>query len=94
MIVTDRRGIAPFVGAAGEAIPHKLSALQPTLGRMLQDSMLRENHGRVAVSLFTAFRGKALSIRRSKCTGCFSKNRSLGLKDFSLPGRIAANKER
>jgi glycosyltransferase involved in cell wall biosynthesis len=43
VIVTNRCGIAPFVGAAGEVIPHDLSALENALGRMLQDSMLRES---------------------------------------------------
>lgn len=43
VIVTDRCGIAPFVGAAGEVIPHDLAALENALGKMLQDPMLREN---------------------------------------------------
>ena len=43
VIVTDRCGIAPFVGAAGEVIPHDLAALQSVLGGMLRDPMLREN---------------------------------------------------
>jgi glycosyltransferase involved in cell wall biosynthesis len=43
VVVTDRCGIAPFVGAAGEVIPHDLAALQSALGKMLQDPMLREN---------------------------------------------------
>jgi len=44
VIVTDRCGIAPFVGAAGEVIPHDLSALENALGKMLEDPMLRENY--------------------------------------------------
>ena len=43
VIVTDRCGIAPFVGAAGEVISHDLAALENALGRMLRDPMLREN---------------------------------------------------
>jgi glycosyltransferase involved in cell wall biosynthesis len=43
MIVTDRCGIAPFVGVAGEVIPHDLAALENALGKMLGDPMLREN---------------------------------------------------
>jgi len=43
VIVTDRCGIAPFVGAAGEVIPHDLAALENALGKMLGDPMLREN---------------------------------------------------
>jgi glycosyltransferase involved in cell wall biosynthesis len=43
VIVTDRCGIAPFVGAAGEVIPHNLAALENALGKMLDDPMLREN---------------------------------------------------
>jgi len=43
VIVTDRCGIAPFVGGAGEVIPHDLAALEHTLGKMLQDPKLREN---------------------------------------------------
>jgi glycosyltransferase involved in cell wall biosynthesis len=43
VIVTDRCGIASFVGAAGEVIPHDLSALERALGKMLEDPMLREN---------------------------------------------------
>jgi len=43
VIVTDRCGIAPFVGAAGEVIPHDLAALENALGTMLRDPMLREN---------------------------------------------------
>jgi glycosyltransferase involved in cell wall biosynthesis len=43
VIVTDRCGIASFVGAAGEVIPHVLSALERALGKMLEDPMLREN---------------------------------------------------
>jgi glycosyltransferase involved in cell wall biosynthesis len=43
VIVTDRCGIAPFVGAAGEVIPHDLTALENALGKMLRDPMLREN---------------------------------------------------
>ena len=43
VIVTDRCGIAPFVGAAGEVIPHNLAALENGLGKMLGDPMLREN---------------------------------------------------
>ena len=43
VIVTDRCGIAPFVGAAGEVIPHDLAALEQALGKMLRDPMLREN---------------------------------------------------
>jgi glycosyltransferase involved in cell wall biosynthesis len=43
VIVTDRCGIAPFVGAAGEVIPHNLAALENALGKMLGDPMLREN---------------------------------------------------
>jgi glycosyltransferase involved in cell wall biosynthesis len=43
VIVTDRCGIAPFVGAAGEVIPHDLAALENALGKMLRDPMLREN---------------------------------------------------
>lgn len=43
VIVTDRCGIAPFVGAAGELIPHDLAALENALGKMLRDPMLREN---------------------------------------------------
>jgi glycosyltransferase involved in cell wall biosynthesis len=43
VIVTDRCGIAPFVGAAGEVIPHDLAALGNALGKMLRDPMLREN---------------------------------------------------
>jgi glycosyltransferase involved in cell wall biosynthesis len=44
VIVTDRCGIAPFVGRAGEVIPHDLAALENTLTEFLQDPMLRENH--------------------------------------------------
>jgi glycosyltransferase involved in cell wall biosynthesis len=43
VIVTDRCGIASFVGAAGEVIPHDLSALERALGKMLTDPALREN---------------------------------------------------
>jgi glycosyltransferase involved in cell wall biosynthesis len=43
VIVTDRCGIAPFVGTAGEVIPHELPALEQALERMLQDPKLREN---------------------------------------------------
>ena len=43
VIVTDRCGIAPFVGAAGEVIPHDLAALENALGTILRDPMLREN---------------------------------------------------
>jgi glycosyltransferase involved in cell wall biosynthesis len=43
VIVTDRCGIATFVGAAGEVIPHDSVALQRALGTMLQDPKLREN---------------------------------------------------
>jgi glycosyltransferase involved in cell wall biosynthesis len=43
VIVTDRCGIAPFVGAAGEVIPHDLAALEDALGKMLRDPRLREN---------------------------------------------------
>lgn len=43
VIVTDRCGIAPFVGAAGDVIPHELAALENALGKMLRDPMLREN---------------------------------------------------
>ena len=43
VIVTDRCGIAPFVGAAGDVIPHNLAALENALGKMLEDPMLREN---------------------------------------------------
>ena len=43
VIVTDRCGIATFVGAAGEVIPHDLAALENALGKMLRDPMLREN---------------------------------------------------
>jgi glycosyltransferase involved in cell wall biosynthesis len=43
VIVTDRCGIASFVGARGEVIPHVLSALERALGKMLEDPMLREN---------------------------------------------------
>ena len=43
VIVTDRCGIASFVGAAGEVIPHNLAALENALGKMLGDPMLREN---------------------------------------------------
>jgi glycosyltransferase involved in cell wall biosynthesis len=43
VIVTDRCGIAPFVGAAGEVIPYDSAALEQALGRMLQDPKLREN---------------------------------------------------
>jgi glycosyltransferase involved in cell wall biosynthesis len=43
VIVTDRCGIAPFVGAAGEVIPHDLAAIENALGKMLRDPMLREN---------------------------------------------------
>jgi glycosyltransferase involved in cell wall biosynthesis len=43
VIVTDRCGIAPLVGAAGEVIPHDLAALENALGKMLRDPMLREN---------------------------------------------------
>jgi glycosyltransferase involved in cell wall biosynthesis len=43
VIVTDRCGIAPFVGAAGQVIPHNLAALENALRKMLGDPMLREN---------------------------------------------------
>ena len=43
VIVTDRCGVATFVGAAGEVIPHDLAALENALGKMLGDPMLREN---------------------------------------------------
>jgi glycosyltransferase involved in cell wall biosynthesis len=43
VIVTDRCGIATFVGAAGEVISHDSVALQRALGTMLQDPKLREN---------------------------------------------------
>jgi glycosyltransferase involved in cell wall biosynthesis len=43
VIVTNRCGIASLVGAAGEVIPHDLTALEQALARMLGDPMLREN---------------------------------------------------
>jgi glycosyltransferase involved in cell wall biosynthesis len=43
VIVTDRCGIAPFVGAAGEVIPHDLGTLEQALGKMLRDPLLRES---------------------------------------------------
>jgi glycosyltransferase involved in cell wall biosynthesis len=43
VIVTDRCGIAPFVGHAGEVIPHNLAALQNMMGTFLEDPMLRQN---------------------------------------------------
>jgi glycosyltransferase involved in cell wall biosynthesis len=43
VIVTDRCGVAPFVGGAGEVIPHDLVALEHALGKMLRDPKLREN---------------------------------------------------
>ena len=43
MIVTDRCGIAPLVGRAGEVIPHDLAALEKSIAMLLQDPMLREN---------------------------------------------------
>jgi glycosyltransferase involved in cell wall biosynthesis len=44
VIVTDRCGVAPFVGQAGEVIPYDLAALENSLATLLQDPMLRENH--------------------------------------------------
>jgi glycosyltransferase involved in cell wall biosynthesis len=43
VIVTDRCGVAPLVGRAGEVIPHDLAALQRALSAMLGDPKLREN---------------------------------------------------
>ncbi|MGA8142422.1 MAG: glycosyltransferase [Candidatus Acidiferrales bacterium] len=43
VIVTDRCGIAPFVGRAGEVIPHDAAALENALGTLLQDPKLRQN---------------------------------------------------
>src|SRR4029077_11052656 len=43
VIVTDQCGVAPFVGRAGEVIPHDLSALENSLATMLQDPVLRDN---------------------------------------------------
>ena len=43
VIVTDRCGIAPLVGRAGEVIPHDLAALEKSIAMLLQDPMLREN---------------------------------------------------
>lgn len=43
VIVTDRCGIAPFVGAAGAVIPHDVTALEVALRTMLNDPQLREN---------------------------------------------------
>jgi len=43
VIVTDRCGIAPFVGAGGLVIPHDLGALENALERLLADPKLREN---------------------------------------------------
>jgi glycosyltransferase involved in cell wall biosynthesis len=44
VIVTDRCGVAPFVGQAGEVIPHDLAALENSLATLFKDPMLRENH--------------------------------------------------
>jgi glycosyltransferase involved in cell wall biosynthesis len=43
VIVTDRCGMAPLVGRAGEVIPHDSIALQRALSAMLGDPRLREN---------------------------------------------------
>ena len=43
VIVTDRCGVAEFVGDAGEVIPHDLAALEKTIGHLLSDTDLREN---------------------------------------------------
>jgi len=43
VIVTDRCGIAPFVGTAGEVISHDLMALENALESLLADPFLREN---------------------------------------------------
>ena len=43
MIVTDRCGIAPLVGGAGEVIPHDLAALQNAMKALLENPMLRES---------------------------------------------------
>jgi glycosyltransferase involved in cell wall biosynthesis len=42
VIVTDRCGIAPFVGDAGLIISHDLGELQNALGRLLEDPSLRQ----------------------------------------------------
>jgi glycosyltransferase involved in cell wall biosynthesis len=44
VIVTDQCGIAPFVGRAGEVIPHDLAALEEALGKLLEEPMLRETY--------------------------------------------------
>ncbi len=43
VIVTDRCGIAPLVGGAGEVIPHDLAALRNAIGALLGDPMLRQS---------------------------------------------------
>jgi glycosyltransferase involved in cell wall biosynthesis len=43
VIVTDRCGIALFVGGAGEVIPHDVAALEHALETLLQDPKLRQN---------------------------------------------------
>jgi glycosyltransferase involved in cell wall biosynthesis len=46
VIVTDRCGIAEFVGDAGEVIPHDLAALETAMEHLLSDPNLRENRRR------------------------------------------------
>jgi glycosyltransferase involved in cell wall biosynthesis len=43
VIVTNQCGVAPFVGRAGEVIPHDMPALENSLATLLHDPMLREN---------------------------------------------------
>ncbi|MGH9747237.1 MAG: glycosyltransferase [Candidatus Acidiferrales bacterium] len=43
VIVTNQCGVAPFVGRAGEVIPHDLAALENSLANLLLDPQLREN---------------------------------------------------
>jgi glycosyltransferase involved in cell wall biosynthesis len=44
VIVTDRCGIAPYVGRAGLVISHGLAELELALGHMLDDPGLRQRH--------------------------------------------------
>ena len=44
VIVTDRCGIAPFIGDAGLIISHDLGELESALGRLLEDPRLRQRY--------------------------------------------------
>ena len=69
VIVTDRCGIAPFVGRAGLVVQHDGAALAAALKCLLEDSTLREHCREGCNEMVQALSWKSLSPKMRSSTG-------------------------